>query len=396
MAVQLSEKYKESGRAEHLPEYGKLINIETDDKYREGTIQFYTLAPELENFIGGRSDFGDDLANIKNLERAYYADEAGMKESLPYGEKKSVLTKEQRTRLKLRPDQDMFNEIFTEHMDQMIDKHGLMFLWHYAAPKQRTSQAGIFNGRLMPIATISSNRYKRMLNYVGRKAAEDPYMQKVLSIISKRDGIYRSLFSGNTHMLDATPDGMLDQMFRIPKFGSEMMGMYDSYTNLYMDREGGMMNPYRSGPSFDHALAFFKNIYKMAGKEGDFDTVSEGLSRIHQLMMDNRLTDPITFTSLMSKMNKDIYKFISQRFNSKRTASGLEPIITDSNLMNNELFIMIGGNTHTGNGITLNPVDAMSHGKALWSEIMARQATEISSKPTKGRLDNLFNCTRVK
>ena len=38
----------------------------------------------------------------------------------------------------------------------------------------------------------------------------------------------------------------------------------------------------------------------------------------------------------------------------------------------------------------------MSHGKALWSEIMARQATEISSKPTKGRLDNLFNCTRVK
>ena len=48
-----------------------------------------------------------------------------------------------------------------------------------------------------------------------------------------------------------------------------------------------------------------------------------------------------------------------------------------------------------GNGITLNPVDAMSYGKALFGEVMAKQASEIVTKPAKGRLDDLFNCLKV-
>ena len=101
LSVQLSQKYKESGKAKDLPEYGRLINIETDADYREGTIQYYALAPEISNFVPATNKhggFGEDLAKIKNLERAWFADEATLGESLPYGEKKTILTSEQRTR----------------------------------------------------------------------------------------------------------------------------------------------------------------------------------------------------------------------------------------------------------------------------------------------------------
>ena len=76
------------------------------------------------------------------MERAFYADDVNMKESLPYGDH-SLLTEDQRMRLKFRPDQDTFNEVFTELMDQMVDKHGMIFLWNYAAPKQMKNNAGV-------------------------------------------------------------------------------------------------------------------------------------------------------------------------------------------------------------------------------------------------------------
>ena len=393
LGVELSKKYKETKMAKHLPEFGRLISIQSDPEVKEGTIQHYTLAPELSNFKGARTDFGSDLGAIKNMERAFYADDVNMKESLPYGDH-SLLTEDQRMRLKFRPDQDTFNEVFTELMDQMVDKHGMIFLWNYAAPKQLKNNAGVYNNRAIPIATVSSKRYKRMINYVARKSAEDDYFKKVLGILSKRDGVYRNLFSGNTNMLGADSNGMIDQMLRIPKFGSEMIGMFDSYTKYYVDRDMSTTDPYRSGPSFDHATAFFRAIYKMAGREGEFDQAAEGLSKINELMLNNRLVDPITYNTLMSKINKDIYGFVSRRFNNKQTEAGLEPIVSPD-LMNNELFIMIGANTKMGNGITLNPVDAMSYGKALFGEVMAKQASEIVTKPAKGRLDDLFNCLKV-
>jgi len=111
-------------------------------------------------------------------------------------------------------------------------------------------------------------------------------------------------------------------------------------------------------------------------------------------MLNNRLVDPITYTTLMSKINEDIWGFVNRRFNNKQTEAGLEPIMSPD-LMNNELFIMIGANTKMGNGITLNPVDAMSYGKALFGEVMAKQASEIVTNPGKGRLDDFFSCTRV-
>ena len=43
--------------AKHLPEFGRLISIQSDPEVKEGTIQHYTLAPELSNFKGARTDF---------------------------------------------------------------------------------------------------------------------------------------------------------------------------------------------------------------------------------------------------------------------------------------------------------------------------------------------------
>ena len=239
------------------------------------------------------------------MERAFFADDVNMKESLPYGDH-SLLTADQRLRLKFRPDQDTYNEIFGEIMDKMVDKHGMIFLWNYGAPKQLKNNAGVYNNRAMPIATVSTKRYKRMINYIAKRAAEDSYFKQVLGILAKRDGVYRNLFSGNTNMLGADGDGMIDQMLRIPKFDSEMIGMFDSYTKYHVDRDASVTDPYRSGPSFDHATAFFRAIYKMAGREGEFDEAATGLSKINQLMLDNRLVDPITYNTLMSKINRDI------------------------------------------------------------------------------------------
>ena len=393
MGVELSKKYKETKMAKHLPEAGRLISIQNDEEVKEGTIQYYTLAPELSNFKGSHGDFNRDLTNIRNMERVFFADDVNMKDSLPYGDH-SLLTADQRLRLKFRPDQDTYNEVFGEIMDQMVDKHGMIFLWNYGAPKQLKNHAGVYNNRAMPIATVSNKRYKRMINYIAKKAAEDSYFKQVLGILAKRDGVYRNLFSGNTNMLGADSNGMIDQMLRIPKFGSEMIGMYDSYTKYNVDKDASSTDPYRSGPSFDHATAFFRAIYKMAGREGEFDEAATGLSRINELMLNNRLVDPITYNTLMSKINKDIYGFVSRRFNNKQTEAGLEPI-TSPDLMNNELFIMIGAGTKMGNGLTLNPVDAMSYGKALFGEVMAKQASEIVTKPGSDRLDTFLSCLKV-
>ena len=48
-----------------------------------------------------------------------------------------------------------------------------------------------------------------------------------------------------------------------------------------------------------------------------------------------------------------------------------------------------------GSGLTLHPTDAMSYGKALFGEVMARQASEIVTKPARGRLDDYVSCLRV-
>jgi hypothetical protein len=391
LGVSLSKEYEKTRMAKYLPEAGRLVSIEKDADVREGTIQYYVLAPELNNFKGSHPDFGSDLAQIKNLERTFYADDIKMKETLPYRDN-TLLTKEQRLKLKFRPDQDTFNEVFTELMDRYIDKHGMMFLWNYAAPKQMKNNVGVYNNRVMPVATAASKRYKRALNFIGRKAGEDSYYKQVLGVLAKRDGTYRNLFSGNVNALGLTPDAMTDQMLRVPKFGAEMIGMFDSYTKYNIDRDMDNVNPYRSGPGFDHATAFFKKIYEMAGRGGEFDTEMKGISQLNQIMMDNRLVDPLTFNALTSKINKDIYSFVKQRF--KYVDGGMN--ITDENMLNNDMFIMIGGNNMMGRGgITLNPVDAMNFGKGVFGELMGRQAHEIVTKPSSDRLDTLLNCTKA-
>ena len=52
LGVELSKKYKETKMAKHLPEFGRLISIQNNEEVREGTIQYYTLAPALSKFKG--------------------------------------------------------------------------------------------------------------------------------------------------------------------------------------------------------------------------------------------------------------------------------------------------------------------------------------------------------
>ena len=379
------EDYLSSGQIKDLPEALHLKSIESDQEMMEGTAQMYTLSPVTSMFTGSSKEFKADLSDMRTLDAKFWSDQLdNLKSTLKFKDT-TLLTEEDAAKFVDRPNPDTIEKIMMEKLEQMVEKHGIMFLWQYAKPKEGTGVA-VFNNKPIPYAANSSkSRFRRMMQFLGKKASEgDPYYRRVLSIVAKRHGMYVNLFSKHTNLI---PDGdwLMNEQIRMPKFGATVLTQLDNYSSIGFSRNRNDMNPYAGGLHYDHTVSLFKEFYRMAGREDEFDNFIGDLSKLHEMSMGFDMIDPATYLLQMEKMQTDMYDFVRNQFVVKDGEGDVKT--PNHNLKDNELYLLMGGDDHQGQGVTLNPFNSLNRYFKAQKQMLAGQATEMASKPYDNKVE---------
>ena len=377
--------YLTTEQVKDLPETLQLRSIDKDSDMIQGTAQMYTLSPVTSMFKGSSKEFDKDMSNMMTMDARFWGDELdALKNSMPF-KHTTLLTKEQSAKFQDRPNPDTIEQLMMENLDKMVEKHGIMFLWRYAKPAEGTG-VGVFNNKPIPYAAKSSkNRFKRMMQFLGNKANEgDVYYQKILGIVAQRHGMYMNLFSKKTNLIP-DKDWLLKEQIRIPKFGDTAITQLDNYSSVSFGRNKNDMSPFSGGLHYDHTISLFREFYRMAGREGEFDTFLGDLSKLHEMTMSQDMIDPASYLLMMEKMQTDMYDFVRNQFAFQGKEGDVKTL--NRNLKDNELYLLMGGDDHQGAGVTLNPFNALNRYFKTQREMLAGQATEMTSKPYENKVE---------
>tara|TARA_R110002020_G_scaffold45737_4_gene130670 strand:+ start:6058 stop:14679 length:8622 start_codon:yes stop_codon:yes gene_type:complete len=373
------KEYLTTGQSKWLPDKLNLVSIDSNQDMIDGTVQMYTLSPVTSLFTGKSEKFQTDLSDMRTFDARFWGDELGnLSNSLQYG-KTTLLTPPEVAKYGTRPQPEQIDEIAMARLDEKVQEHGIVFLWHYAKPAEGRG-VGVFNNKAIPYAAKSAkNRYTRMNKYLATKAREgSAYHQKVMEIVAKRHGVYSNLFSKNTHLVPNGGNELLSEQIRMPKFGNELISQLDNFTKLSFGRNKNDSSALSGGLHYDHVVSLFKDMYKMAGREQDFNTFTKQLSKLHEMMQSQNMVDPTTYFLTMEKMKGDMYDFVRNNFAVKGDDGRVKTL--NRNLEKNELYLLMGGNDFQGKGVTLNPVDALNPYMKIQNQLLAGQADQLSKR----------------
>ena len=373
------QQYLSTGQSKFLPDKLNLVSIDRNQDMIDGTVQMYTLAPVTTLFTGKSKKFNEDLSDMRTFDARYWGDELGkLNNTLKYGET-TLLNAKEVAQYGTRPDSNQIEEIAMARLENYINEHGIMFLWHYSKPKTGRG-VGVFHNKAIPYAAKSAgNRYTRMNKYLATKANEgSAYHQKLLEIIAKRHGVYSNLFGKNTHLVPNGENWLLTEQIRMPKFGNELMSQLDNFTKLSFGRNKNDSSALSGGLHYDHVTALFKDMYKMAGREQEYEAFTKDLSKLHEMMQSHNMVDPTTYFLTMEKMKGDMYDFVRNNFAVKGEDGKVQTL--NRNLENNELYLLMGGNDFQGKGVTLNPVNGLNPYMKIQNQLLAGQADQMSQR----------------
>jgi hypothetical protein len=394
----LNKEYWKTRKTKDIDRFN-LVDIQSDKNIIDGTVQFFTLAHLARAFPHNNNSFGfkSDLKELRSFLGSQYAGQRDLWGTGDYANR-GIFTTETKRKLS---DIMSTKEIEAKSEDMLlraIEKHGISFLWEFAMPSASSTEnkIGIFNGNVMPVAINPSGNYKRVVKFLLKgktgQLGEATYQRystdhfkAVLEGLAEIDFTWRRFFNGqNQHLpLDAMEASKLIT-YQMPKWSWKMNNMFSKYTDIKTDKEISPYNPFGMGKKYDMNIAFFRSLSNLdrSINGNSFDTGTAILSYTNQIMMENGYITPQKHLALMADVSSRLGPMMEKVFPSTVDIhTGNAVPIKPFDMLNNPMYILLGGSHMSGSGYSLDSWKSLSKYEKITMNKMLQQVKDM--KDTK-------------
>ena len=374
-----------------------LVDISSDKNIIDGTVQYFTLGNLARAFPMNKNAFGfkSDLKELRTFIGSNYA---GQRDLWGYGNygRKTIATDEVKQRMSEVRNTKEIETRADEMLAKAVSKHGIAFLWEFAMPSSTSmeNKIGVFNGNVMPVAINPSGNYKRAIRYLlkGKTGQLDPSVYQrtsrdqfkaVLEGLAEVDFTWRRFFNGQNNFmpLDAAEVSKLIT-YQMPKYSWKMNSMFSKYTDIKSDKELSQFNPFGMGKKYDMNIAFFRSLSNL-DKSVNGKTFEDGtsiLSYTNQLMMENGYLTPQKHLALMADISTKLGPMMERVFPSTVDIhTGVAQPLRPFDMLNNPMYILLGGSHMSGSGMSLDPWKSMSPYEKSSVNKMLRQVNDMKN-----------------
>ena len=390
----LTKEYFKSKSARDIGRIN-LVEIESDANIIDGTVQYFTTAhmARSEYMNKGQLNYKSDLKMMRTFHAKHFG-ELSMQGFQNFGRKKLIdlELKETLSEFKTPSDIEMQGERL---LTELVNKHGISFLWDYMGPGASSieNKIGVFKGNAMPIAVKPTSTYKRGISWLLKgKAGALPaqtydstpkeFFQKALENIAEIDFVWRRFFNAqDQHIpLDASEISKMIT-YGAPKWNWKMNQLFANYTDLKFNKNVDEFNPFGMGNRYNNNLLFFRSLSNLDAKNsGNFDQGSKVLSYTHQLIMENGYMSPSKHIGLMAHASEKIGPIMNQVFPSQIDInSGAVKPLKPFDIINNPVYVMLGGGYMNGPGLTMDPWRQMSRYETAKVNKMTNQVKDMKN-----------------
>jgi len=382
----LPREYLKSRKGKDLD---KIELVFADDKnVIDGSIHYATLE-NVKNMLPGGFALGEtakrDLNFIRKIRRAFYGNRTGLKEFMRFGGK-TLLTSQEIDLINKFPDLNTFYQLETKLLMEGFERHGPTFIYAFMQPAQNKKAVGVFNNRPVSVPYQStetfdpSSKYRRGVRLLTAIASGT---EKTINNTSENQELARNQL-GQIQFIESTFSRFfnkrIDQRWlvgeevgdfldvgamgktgkqvmynhlRLPDFNQDFTRLFSDFRSVQWQRDANRMSS-GFGLMNDHLIDFYRNVMRLAGKEGQFDSYLEKMSIMDSEMMGNNLIDPMKYLSLKNNIDKEVRQIAGDIFAGGRLKKELakgNPIA--ENIVNSPVYNLMGGSKYYERGVSL-------------------------------------------
>jgi len=427
----LPKEYLKSRKGKDLD---KIELVFADDKnVIDGTIYYATLENVKNMLPGGWSlspTAKKDLNFIRKIRRLFYGNRTGLKEFMRFGGK-TLLTNQEIDLINKFPDLNTFYQLETKLLMEGYERHGPTFLYSFMQPAQNKKAVGVFNNRPVSVPYQStetfdpSSKYRRGIRLLTeiasgtQKTVEDVAQNQQLAKSSLQqiqfiESTFSRFFNKRVDQrwlvgeevgdfLDVGAIGKAGKMvmynhLRLPDFNQDFTRLFSDFRSVQWQRDSNRMSS-GFGLMNDHLIDFYRNVMRLAGKEGQFDSYLEKMSVMDAEMMGNNIIDPMKYLSLRQNIDAEVRQiagdiFIGGRLK-KELAKG-NPIA--ESIVNSPVYTLMGGSKYYERGVSLERTPQFNVEKLRELKDMHESIREIKNNlnpnmsESKAEFQEILNC----
>ena len=379
-------EYKKSRKAKDLD---KIEMVFADDKnVIDGTIHYATLE-NVKNMLPGGFALSEpakkDLNFIRKIRKVFYGNRTRLKEFMRFGGK-TLLTDAEISIINKFPDLNTFYELETKLLMKGFEDYGPTFIYSFMQPAQNKKAVGVFNNRPVSVpyqATETfdpSSKYRRGVRLLTALASgtektvegaeqNQQLAKNQLSQIQFIESTFSSFFNKRVDQrwlvgeevgdfLDIGALGKSSKMLmyneiRLPDFNQDFQRLFSDFRSVQWQRDSNRMSS-GFGLMNDHLIDFYRNVMRLAGKEGQFDSYLEKMSVMDAEMIGNDIIDPMRYLGLRQNIDAEVRKIAGDIFiggTLKRELKKGNPVAED--ITNSPVYTLMGGSKYYEKGISL-------------------------------------------
>ena len=393
----LPKSYTRSKSAKDLKDaYVQILDIDSSQQLKDDTAVLYTLEEAIRHNHGG-AGMKTEVSELQKFEARYWGDNQNLSETLRFGNR-TALSQDMRDYLKNIPDSSTFFEIVDGKLKEGVEKHGFSFLFHYAMPYKQNA-VGIFNGKAHAVSHKRNARFERIMKFMAKNAGEVEYAN-ALKVMGHISSFYRGYFNKNHRLIN--PDAMkisedlhvFSDGVKFPKFNKGMQDSFNSFRDFKWRKDtGGNADPFKIQD--DYSMGFYRDFFDVQGKGKEFEEYLGQRSIMQQHLLSTQHVDPISYLSMVSKMDQDIHEFASKKITGFADHDGnfwkFDKNRATPELRNNPIYHLLGGDKYF-KGISLDFAKRSSKYDISSIKEFSKQArTIVDESPSDRKAGKIFD-----
>jgi len=428
----LPKEYLKSRKGKDLD---KIEVVFADDKnVIDGTVYYATLE-NMKNMLPGGFALSptakEDLRFIRKIRKVFYGNRTRLKEFMGKEGGRKLLTEQEIDLINNFPDLNTFYELETKLLLEGYENHGPTFLYAFMQPAQNKKAVGVFNNRPVSVpyqATETfdpSSKYRRGIRLLTaitsgtekttENSEENQRLAKhQLSQIQFIESTFSRFFNKRVDQrwlvgeevgdfLDVGALGKSSKMvmynhLRLPDFNQDFTRLFSDFRSVQWQRDSNRMSS-GFGLMNDHLMDFYRNVMRLAGKEGQFDSYLEKMSVMDAEMMGNSIIDPMKYLSLRQNIDAEVREIAGDIFTGGRLKKELSkgnPIA--ENILNSHVYNLMGGSKYYERGVSLERTPQLNMEKLRELKDMHESMREIKNNlnpnvsESKAEFEEILNC----
>jgi len=296
----------------------------------ESAIQYHTMKFIGDNLHVSLSKSAQkDLQMIKDIRKAFYANNGTFKEILQYGSN-TILESAEMDYLKQSPDINTFYEVESKLLYRGIAKYGFGFLHKFMELPKDNYNIGVFANRPVEMPYGVSARYRRGYQFLTT-IAKDPKAfsevadinnqrtaQEILTLYQQSEGHYEKFFNKrideNTNIDPVTHEYRIAD-FRLPGFGQELTRKIGDFSEIRWNKGDSYVKNDNLMRFYNDLLAvkYGENIDKR-GVQKEFADYISVTNDLKMQMAGNGTLDPIRYLATRATIDGEIKQLMHEVF----------------------------------------------------------------------------------